>query len=436
MQEEIAAFWFRRDLRLHDNVALTHALQCGKPVICVFIFDTDILDKLEDKKDKRVIFIHRRLQLLNEELKKYRSALIVRFGKPVEEWKKLLDEFRITSVYANHDYEPYAIKRDTEAGDFFRKNNCVFRTFKDHVIFEKDEVTKEDGLPYTVYTPYMKKWKMKLKDEKSFFLKSFPTEKYFSNFFKTKFSPIVSLEEIGFEETGVEFPSATLDRNVIKNYPRTRDLPGINGTSHLGIHLRFGTVSVRELVRKAWNLDETWVNEIIWRDFFIQVLWHFPYVEKHAFKKEYDRLKWRDDVQGFEKWCKGETGYPIVDAGMRELNATGFMHNRVRMITACFLTKYLLIDWRWGEAYFAEKLLDYELASNNGNWQWSAGTGCDAAPYFRIFNMHAQTKKFDPDFSYIKKWVPEFKETSYPKPMIDYLEARQRCILFYKNGLS
>ncbi|CAN5600564.1 deoxyribodipyrimidine photo-lyase [soil metagenome] len=436
MQEEKAAFWFRRDLRLHDNVALTHALQSGRQVLCVFIFDRNILSRLEDKKDKRVIFIHRQLQQINDQLKKHGSALKVIYGTPLDAWKNLLKEYSIYSVYANHDYEPYARERDKQVVDFLSANKCSFHSFKDHVIFEKDEMTKGDGLPYTVFTPYMKKWRSKVIDEKNNFLKSFSTEKYFSNFIKTKHQPILSLAEIGFKDVAFDFPVPLLDQNLIRKYAETRNIPGIEGTSRLGIHLRFGTVSVRELARKAWTLSDTWVNEIIWREFFMQVLWHFPYVAEHAFKKEYERLKWRNDEKSFEKWCTGETGYPVVDAGMRELNETGFMHNRVRMITACFLTKYLLIDWRWGEAYFAQKLLDYELASNNGNWQWSAGTGCDAAPYFRIFNMDAQTKKFDPDFVYIKKWVPEYQELTYPKPIVDYEAARKRCILFYKNGLD
>ncbi|MEO8087020.1 MAG: deoxyribodipyrimidine photo-lyase [Bacteroidota bacterium] len=436
MQEEIAAFWFRRDLQLHDNAALTHALQSGRQVLCVFIFDKNILSRLEDKKDNRVIFIHRQLQQINDELKKYRSALKVIYGTPLDAWKILLKEYSIYSVYANHDYEPYARERDQQVADFLSTNKCSFHSFKDQVIFEKDEVTKEDGLPYTVFTPYMKKWRAKAIDEKSNFLKSFSTEKYFSNFIKTKHEPFLSLAEIEFKDVAFDFPVPLLDKNLIRKYAETRNTPGIEGTSRLGIHLRFGTVSIRELVRKAWTLSDVWINELIWREFFMQVLWHFPHVAEHAFKKEYERLKWKNDEKKFEKWCNGETGYPIVDAGMRELNETGFMHNRVRMITACFLTKYLLIDWRWGEAYFAQKLLDYELASNNGNWQWSAGTGCDAAPYFRIFNMDAQTKKFDPNFVYIKKWVPEYQELTYPKPIVDYEAARMRCILFYKNGLQ
>lgn len=436
MQEETSAFWFRRDLRLHDNAGLLHALQSGNPVLCFFIFDTAILNRLEEKTDKRIVFIHRQLQHLNNELEKHGSALIVRYGDPMVVWKKLIDEFQIRDVYANHDYEPYARTRDEKIGSLLNENKCAFHTFKDQVIFEKGEVTKDDGLPYTVFTPYMKKWRAKAGNEKSADLKSYPTEKYYSNFKKIKRQSLLTIPEIGFKESNVDFPANDLDLTLVKHYTETRNFPAIKGTSHLGVHLRFGTVSIRELVRKAWNKGDTWVNELIWREFFMQVLWHFPHVIDHAFKKEYDRLKWKDDEVGFEKWCKGETGFPIVDAGMRELNATGFMHNRVRMIVACFLTKYLLIDWRWGEAYFAQKLLDYELASNNGNWQWSAGTGCDAAPYFRIFNMDAQTKKFDPDFIYIKKWVPEFQEKSYPKPMVDYEIARKRCISFYKNGLE
>ncbi len=435
MKEDIAAFWFRRDLRLHDNAGLTHALRFGRPVICLFIFDSDILDRLENKKDKRIIFIYRQLKKINEELIKHGSVLIVRYGKPVEVWKRILDEFNVKSIYANKDYEPYAIQRDGEVNEFLDSKNCSFHTYKDHVIFENNEVGKDDGSPYTVFTPYMKKWRAKVVDNKSAFLKSFPTEKYFSAFKKMKPGPFISLKEAGFFDSEVHFPADVIDKNLILNYTDTRNLPAIHGTTHIGIHLRFGTVSVRELVRKAWNLSDTWVNEIIWREFFIQILRHFPHVVNAPFRKNYERLIWKNDERSFAKWCNGETGYPIVDAGMRELNETGFMHNRVRMLTACFLTKYLLIDWRWGESYFAEKLLDYELASNNGNWQWSAGTGCDAAPYFRIFNMDAQTKKFDPEFTYIKRWVPEFQKTSYPKRIVEYDYARERCLKFYKSGL-
>jgi deoxyribodipyrimidine photo-lyase len=436
MQEKISAFWFRRDLRLHDNAGLTHALKSGNPVLCFFIFDTSILSRLEDKKDKRIVFIHHQLQKLNDQLQKLGSALIIKSGEPVEVWKKLIQEFLITAVYANHDYEPYARARDAKVGSLLNEKNCSFHTFKDQVIFEKGEVTKDDGSPYTMYTPYMKKWRANAGDNKNAVLKSHPTDKHFSHFKKIKKQPLLKLSEIGFEEAEAEFPDIKLENSLFRHYDETRNFPGIAGTSRIGVHLRFGTVSIRELARKAWTPGETWVNELIWREFFMQILWHFPKVTDHSFKKEYDGLKWKHDEAGFEKWCNGETGYPIVDAGMRELNATGFMHNRVRMLAACFLTKYLLIDWRWGEAYFAQKLLDYELASNNGNWQWSAGTGCDAAPYFRIFNMDAQVKKFDPDHTYIKKWVPDYREPHYAKPVVEYEFARKRCILFYKNGLG
>lgn len=436
MQEKISAFWFRRDLRLHDNAGLTHALQSGNPVLCCFIFDTSILNRLEDKRDRRIVFIHHQLQKLNDQLRKLGSALIIKTGDPVEVWKKLTKEYSITAVYANHDYEPYARERDAKVGSLLNEKNCSFHTFKDQVIFEKGDVTKDNGLPYTVYTPYMKKWRAHAGSNGYAALKSHPTDKHFSHFKKIKKQPVLTLSEIGFNHTDEVFPDPYLDINLVRNYSLTRNSPADAGTSRLGVHLRFGTVSIRELARKAWAQGETWVNELIWREFFMQIFWHFPKVTDHSFKKEYDGLKWKHDEAGFEKWCKGETGYPIVDAGMRELNATGFMHNRVRMLAACFLTKYLLIDWRWGEAYFAQKLLDYELASNNGNWQWSAGTGCDAAPYFRIFNMDAQVKKFDPDHIYIKKWVPEYLDPLYIKPIVEYEFARKRCILFYKNGLG
>ena len=421
-------FWFRRDLRLNDNAGLYHALRSGNPVQCVFIFDKEILDRLPNKQDRRVVFIHRELERLNDELTKLGSALIVRYGTPKEVWSKMADEFPIGHVFTNHDYEPYATKRDGELKSFFEKKKIGFSTFKDQVIFEKSEIVKDDGTPYAVFTPFMKAWRKKYK---AFYSKAYPTEKYFGNFQKTSPKKMLPLEKTGFQYMEVDFPPCTLDIDIVTRYEEQRDIPSVRGTSRLSLHLRFGTISIRELIRKAWA-HEKWINELIWREFYMMILWHFPHVVDKSYKPQYDRLVWLNNEELFNRWCEGNTGYPIVDAGMRELNATGFMHNRVRMITAMFLSKYLLIDWRWGEAYFAEKLLDYELASNNGGWQWSASTGVDAAPYFRLFNMDEQTKRFDPDFLYIKKWVPEFQELTYAKPIVDYKFARERCLAFYK----
>lgn len=448
MSQPISIFWHRRDLRLDDNAGLYHALKVGSPVLSLFIFDHNILDDLPEKKDARVEFIHQAVADLKNGLEEMGSALIVRFGKPEEVWPQLLQEYNVAAVYANRDYEPYAIERDTFVANLLSQKNVPFRTFKDHVIFEKDEILKADGTPYTVFTPYSRRWLEKLQTKSmtviaengetetaSFYLTSYPTAKYFSNFLKTNPLPAPSLSEVGFEPAGIKFPSVTVTRGLIKNYDKTRDFPGIEGTSRLGVHFRFGTISIREKARHAQRLNTTYLNELIWRDFYSQILAHFPHVVGHPFKPAYDRIPWRDAPEEFQLWCEGRTGYPIVDAGMRELNATGYMHNRVRMITASFLTKHLLLDWRLGEAYFAEKLLDFDLASNSGGWQWAAGCGTDAAPYFRIFNPTEQAKKFDPEFKYIRKWVPEFGTPTYPRPMVEHTFARERCLAAYKKGL-
>ncbi len=433
MRSPVTIFWFRRDLRLEDNAGLYHALKEGLPVVPVFIFDRNILDELEDPTDRRVEFIHRSLSHLQAQLAKIGSALDARYGFPDEIWKQLLNEYAIANVYTNHDYEPYAKKRDADISKMLKANNISFHTYKDHVIFEKDEVIKDDGKPYTVFTPYSKKWKATLNDR---YLSSYPVKKYFSNFFNQSAKEIPSLEQMGFKPTGQLFPGKALNADKIKHYKEQRDYPAAEGGSRLSVHLRFGTISIRELAKKAIELNETFLNELTWRDFYQMILWHFPHVVTNSFKPAYDNIKWRNNEKEFDAWCKGETGYPIVDAGMRELNATGFMHNRVRMIVASFLTKHLLIDWRWGEAYFAKKLLDFELASNNGGWQWAAGSGCDAAPYFRIFNPYLQTKKFDPELKYIRKWVPEFEEFIYPRPIVDHEMARKRCLEVYGNALK
>jgi len=433
MSKPVSFFWCRRDLRLHDNTALFHALNSGVPVQAVFIFDSDILDELEDKRDRRLVFIHEQLEKINQQLKEYGARLLVEYGKPMDVWKTLCDKYSIKAVFVNGDYEPYAFRRDKIISEFLQTKKIDFYSYKDQVIFEKDEVTKDDGNPYTVFTPYSKKWKAAIRNNS---FSAIPSEKLVANFNKTKSGKVLSLSAIGFEMFRYNFPSSVLDKSILQKYAEQRDLPAVNGTSRLSVHLRFGTVSIRELFRQAWAVSEKWTNELIWREFYMSILWHFPHVEINSFKQAYDRLRWHHDEPGFQKWCDGQTGYPIVDAGMRELNETGFMHNRVRMITATFLTKYLLIDWRWGEAYFAKKLLDFDMAANNGGWQWSAGTGVDAAPYFRIFSMDSQTKRFDPDFEYINKWVPEFGSFDYPDPIVDYSFARKRCLDFYKSGLE
>ncbi len=431
---KINIFWYRRDLRLEDNVGLCMALTGELPVLPIFIFDTDILDKLENKSDARVQFIQECLVEMQEKLKAIGSTLKVFHNKPIEAFKELLTTYKIEKVFTNNDYEPYALERDSSIKHYLKNNNVEFGSFKDHVIFEKAEVVKDDGKPYTVFTPYSRKWKAALKETD---LKLYETEKHFDNFLKTALIEIPTLEQIGFTKTSFSFPSKSVEAELVKKYNVQRDIPSIKGTSHLGLHLRFGTVSIRRLAKYARPLSDTFLNELIWRDFYHMIVWHFPYIGNgKAFKPAYDFIQWRNDDEAFKKWCEGNTGYPIVDAGMRELNATGFMHNRVRMIVASFLCKHLLIDWRLGEAYFAEKLLDFDFAANNGGWQWAAGSGCDAAPYFRIFNPYLQTKKFDPELKYIKKWVPEFEEFNYPKPIVEHTLARERCLKVYKDGLA
>ena len=427
---QVTIFWHRRDLRLEDNTSLYHALQEPHPVQPVFIFDTNILQHLP-RKDARVEFIHQEIERLQEELKQRNTSMDVRIGEPMDVWKKLLEDYEVKAVWANRDYEPYARERDKSVYELLKEKGIEFKAKKDHVIFEKSEVMKENGDPYVVYTPYSRVWKSSL------------TKDHFNSFDSASLSNWAQsdhtspgLEEVGFEPAGIGFPSRTPDYKIIRSYDETRDIPAKRGTSRLSLHLRFGTISIRSLARDAKGLNEKYLNELIWRDFYQSILWHFPKVVEENFSKKYDGIEWRNNEEEFEKWKKGKTGYPIVDAGMRELNKTGFMHNRVRMIVASFLTKHLLIDWRWGEAYFAEKLLDFELASNNGGWQWAAGTGVDAQPYFRIFNPYSQTDKFDKNRNYINKWVPEVDTDLYPKPIVEHTFARTRALEVYKAGIK
>ncbi len=431
--QKINIIWFRRDLRLEDNAALYHALKDGVPVLPVFIFDTNILHELAPD-DRRVQFIYDALHHMQTCLKHHSSGLKIMHDTPLDAFQTLIKEYDVKAVYANHDYEPYATQRDTEIRHILEARNIVFKTFKDQVIFEKNEVLKDDGKPYTVFTPYSKKWKAALSP---FYLKPYTSETYYSNFIRIK-QPFhfPSMEELGFQNEQTDFPLPIVADDVIRHYHLQRDIPSVEGTSQLSVHLRFGTISIRQLATQAFSLNEKFLNELIWRDFYQSILWHFPQVVNHSFKPVYDEINWENDEKKFNAWCDGQTGYPIVDAGMRQLNETGWMHNRVRMIVASFLTKHLLIDWRWGEAYFAKKLIDFDLASNNGGWQWAAGCGVDAAPYFRIFNPYLQTLKFDPLLAYIKKWVPEFESFSYPKPIVDHKQAREKCLAVYKIALS
>jgi deoxyribodipyrimidine photo-lyase len=431
--KEVSIFWFRRDLRLEDNAALYHALRSDYPVVPIFIFDKVILNKLKNKKDQRLQFIHDNLSDIKSQFLDKESDLLTFYGTPQEAWKELKDQFDIKAVYSNEDYEPYAIKRDRDISSFLAESKIDFFQYKDQCIFHKNDILKKDGKPYTVYTPYKRKWREALKKDT---FEPFGSKKFLKNLAKLKASKIISLEDMGFQKVEVQNKVKTIKKPIIVKYHEQRDIPSVEGTSLLGLHLRFGTVSVRKCANVGFSLNETWLDELIWREFFMQILYHFPKVTSGPFKEKYNALKWKNDKIEFKKWCKGETGYPIVDAGMRQLNETGFMHNRVRMAVGSFLVKHLLIDWQWGEKYFADRLLDFELSANNGNWQWVAGTGCDSAPYFRIFNPYLQQKRFDPDFKYIKKWIPEYGTDKYPSEMIEHKFAYQRALAFYKEALS
>lgn len=429
MKDKVIIFWFRRDLRLEDNVGLQQAVTSGYPVLPVFIFDTDILEKLEVKEDRRVHYIYQVLDAMNSVLHTHGSTLYTDYGTPLEIFKTITELYDVQGVYCNRDYEPQAIKRDELMHSYLKERGIQFNTFKDQVIFEKSDIVKDDGTPYIVYTPYSRKWKSLLVPH-NYASATVSLEQ----FYKTNPLKIKAMELFGFQKTDIIFEKPNLELSIINNYDEKRDFPGLDHTTRLGIALRFGTISIRSCVAFALKYNEIWLSELIWREFFMQILYHYPRVVTDSFKTKYDSIAWRNNEAEFQLWCLGKTGYPIVDAGMRQLNKTGFMHNRVRMITASFLCKHLLIDWRWGEAYFAQKLLDYDLAANNGNWQWVAGCGCDAAPYFRIFNPTAQTLKFDADLSYIKTWNPDYDQ-SIQMPIVLHEEARERALRVYKQAL-
>lgn len=431
--EKVNIFWFRRDLRIDDNHGLFEALNAGLPVVPVFIFDPEILANFRNPNDARLTFIHRCLSDLHREFRNYKSGLQVYFSSPEVVFGQLSAKFQVHSVFANADYEPAAVSRDRKVEKILQDKGIFFKTYKDQVIFHQNEVVKADGSPYTVFTPYSKKWKEMLGIQDVHFFESekllFMLQHLSSDYFP-------ELSELGYQEQHINFPAKSVDAVLIGSYGQTRDFPAKNGTSRLGIHLRFGTISIRKLTRFAQKHSEVFLNELIWRNFYMDILFHFPHVVQKSFKPAYDFIPWQNNEAGFKRWCEGQTGYPLVDAGMRELNETGYMHNRVRMVVASFLTKHLLIDWRWGEAYFAEKLLDYELASNNGGWQWASGSGCDAAPYFRVFSPELQTRKFDPELEYVRRWVPEYGTAAYAEPIVDHSFARVRAIETYRNALK
>ena len=430
--KKISLCWFRRDLRIEDQTALFYSLQQEEQVLPLFIFDRHILDALEDKTDARVSFIYQQIASLKAFFEKQGSSMLVKYGHPETIFQELVQEYEVQTVYTNRDYEPYAQSRDTQVEALLSKRNIPFLTFKDQVIFEPGEILNGSGEFYKVFTPFSRNWLEKFRQTR---VQPLP-EANWKNLFTCSPLPFITLSEMGFEASSLEIPSTQVEDAILKEYEAQRNFPAVRGTSRLGIHLRFGTLSIRSLTLKAASLNATYLNELIWREFYMMILGNAPQVVDRAFKPQYDRIPWRRNEEDFQAWCEGRTGYPIVDAGMRELNNTGFMHNRVRMIVASFLTKHLLIDWRWGEAYFAKKLLDFELASNNGGWQWAAGTGTDAQPYFRVFNPESQTEKFDKELRYIKKWVPELGTSSYPQPIVEHKFARNRAIETYKKALT
>lgn len=427
---KINIFWFRRDLRIDDNTGLVKALGAGLPVLPVFIFDTNIITELP-ADDPRFNFIYDNLFSINKELNGSGSCVLIMKGDPVRTWEKIVSSFDINGVFTNKDYEPYAIERDNKVKTLLAKNNIDFHSSRDQVIFEENDIIKADGNPYTVFTPYKNSWLKKFREKSALFQ---PGKKVDFNNFYNHSAEFPSIEQLKFWKTSIKV--RPFDLSVIPEYHKYRDIPAADNTSYLSPHLRFGTVSIRHIVRLADQQNQTFLNELIWREFFMQILYHFPHVVTDNFKSVYDDIAWRNDEKEFTRWCNGETGYPVVDAGMRQLNSTGYMHNRVRMITSGFLCKHLLTDWRWGEAYFARKLLDYELSSNNGNWQWAAGTGCDAAPYFRIFNPDTQQKKFDPKLEYTQKWVEDHGKPGYPSKIVDHDFARHRAVETYQTGIK
>lgn len=430
--QETALFWFRRDLRLKDNHGLFQALKSGRPVTCIYIFDTNRLSQLE-KNDARITFIHNTLSDLKKELEEYGSTLDVRFGDPVKIFPHLIRVYNFRQVFANHDYDSYSTELDHKVRNLLMEHSIKFRSFKDHVIFEKNEIIDSKNEPYVTFDPYFKKWKKSITFNKVFNYKS---EFYLKNLFNMSPIEFPTINQIGFEKSKIEFNSPSLSLSTIKNYDKTKTFPGIkNGTSRIGIHLRYGTISVRECVNFALSHNDSWLTELIWRDFYNQILFHFPHIENSSFKKSYDKIKWENNEELFQKWCEGNTGYPLVDAGMRELKNTGYMHSQIRIIVSSFLCKNLRIDWRWGERYFSKHLLDFDLASNIGGWQGAAGSGVESTPYFQVSNPLKQTHSFDPQLTYIKKWVPEFKNPDYPKPIVDFIESREICFKMYKKAI-
>lgn len=436
MREKIAIFWFRRDLRLDDNSALAAALKSGLPVLPVFIFDPNILEKLKLKDDRRITFIYKTLTHLAETLKDRGGTLRIFHGRPADVYARLFDEYDIAAVFCNEDYEPYARDRDTGITKLCQTRGAEFIALKDHVIFAPHEVLKDDGTPYNVFTPYSRRWLERFEHSLPAYVPTLPAGRFAG---AAQNAGYPTLGDLGFTENSFEIPQIGVGDALIENYAATRDIPGIRGTSRLGLHLRFGTISIRALALRARALSAKFLAELIWREFYQMIIWYYPQTTKEAFRAQYRKLRWPGSAADFKKWAGAETGYPLVDAGIRELVETGFMHNRVRMVVASFLTKHLLCDWRWGEHFFAQHLLDFELASNVGGWQWSAGIGVDAAPYFRIFNPAEQQKRYDAEGEYVKRWLAsddDFFGTPQREPMIDHRFARERCLRFFMGATS
>lgn len=458
-----ALVWFRRDLRDDDHAALYHALKSARQVYCVFVFDTEILDGLSDRADRRVEFIWQSVRELQVSLEADGGGLAVLHGLARDELPAFAKRLEVQAVFANRDYEPSSIGRDVAVAADLRHSGIDFHLFKDQVVFEGDEVLSGEGRPYRIFTPYKNAWLSRLNP---FFLKPYPVARYREALASPAAHAMPTLDAIGFMPTGLRHPAGMSGadrlladfRDRIKSYKEAREFPAVKGTSFLSTHLRFGTVSVRSLARLAWEMGgagaETWLQELVWRDFYFMILQHNPRLAGgQCFKPEFDNIEWPGSEAHFDAWCEARTGFPLIDAAMRQLNQTGYMHNRLRMVTASFLVKDLLVDWRKGERYFAGKLLDFDFAANNGGWQWAASTGCDAQPWFRIFNPVTQSEKFDAEGNFIRKYVPELgacfaKEIhapwkisverrrelklDYPMPVVDHAEMREKALALYK----
>ncbi len=423
----LTLFWHRRDLRIEDNCGLFNALEAHPNVQPFFIFDTDIINEFNHKPDRRLSFIYDTIAALKSEYQKHGADLWVLHGKPLDIINQLTKQHPVNALYCNTDYEPYATQRDQQIANFCKLNGIAFHAYKDQVIYEKSEIVKANGQPYTVFTPYKNQW-LHVFSQQS--LKIYQLNPLLQNLSKAIASPMPPKNEFGFIYTPHNVQKPNIEAATLQQYGLTRNALHLNGTSRVSVHLRFGTISIRSLVQKALKYPD-YLNELIWREFYMQWLWHYPQVVTQSFKPQYDKIAWNQRDNDFEKWCQGQTGYLIVDAAMNQLLQTGFMHNRARMIVASFLTKHLLTDWRKGEAFFARHLTDYELSSNVGGWQWAAGSGCDAAPYFRIFNPTLQAQKFDPHGAYIQQWNTNIQAP----PIIDHHFARQRCLSAYKKAL-